>query len=204
MSQLTKKEIEEAIFYGVCPSQIISFPPFKCVFLIVDDLIIPPVVITEWLNFFGKTIYIEGITDSRLLLQELPSVVFQKFVEEYVKFYRKWANAILEYVPSIVEDSGSRLRWQIGKSTSFEKVIPVRNQLNMAQYYWAGFNVVKDTSEKTELISSVFDMLKPWLDKDLWKVLEEGKDELPTARVNRLYDQQVETFENDLDEIVSN
>jgi hypothetical protein len=96
------------------------------------------------------------------------------------------------------------LRWQVGKSTSVEKVIPIRNQLNMAQYYWAGFNVIKDSSEKTELISSVFDMLKPWLDKDLWKALEDNEENsTPNTRINRLYDDQVKAYEENMDEIIA-
>lgn len=207
MNHLTKREIEDAIFQGICPTRTFLISPLRCVFIIANDLVTPPATVFEWLYFFKSTLYIEGIPDSRVFLRELPILIFHKFVEEYVKFYREWAKAIFEYMPVITADVQSRMKWQVCRATSIDKVILVRNQLSMAQYYWATFNVVGDTSERATLISSLFDALKPWLDKDLWKAIEEGKDDSSGKRVNKLYDQQIEIFDNEnvdepIDEII--
>lgn len=207
MSQayLTRQAIESAIFEGIHPTKLIKIPPLTLV-TVISDRALPPRNSEEWLNFFENALFIPGLSDSRIFLREVPFSFFERFVEEYTDFYQLWLVSVLMHMPKIIDCSRSRLAWQVYTKSPADKVIPIGERLNTAQYYWVAFNALKDKGEVVTTISDLFNALKPWLNWEMWKQSEEDTE----ARVNIFYDDQVRDFdrkrgvkseETDVDEI---
>ncbi len=205
-SLLTRQEIENAIFEGIYPTKIFKSGLLTLIFVISERKF--PASLEGWYDFFKHAISVSGLDDSRIFLKTLPVPLFYRLIKDYKDFYINWLKSIAEHISDISADSRSRTTWNVCQKTAINTVIPVYVRLNTAQYFWVAFNAAKDKDEKTQLISDIFDMLKPWLNMELWQHIEKDKDD-SSKRINVLEEEQIKEYEqslqnpqiNDFDEI---
>jgi hypothetical protein len=198
MNLITRQEIEDAIFYGEMPKRTFNVLGKSFTFVINEPF--KPSVIYEWVDFFETSLFITG-TNTKSFLLSLPHPIFMRIIDYYNDFYKSWINGIQEHTKEISEDARSRTTWRIGEKFSFDKVIEIKDKINSAQYYWSIFNIMEDKKEQGKMVSSIFEALKPWLDKELWSNLNNTEE---STKINMLYEQQIAAFEgtSDLDELV--
>lgn len=194
MTLLSQQEIEAAIFEGTYPTKIVKIEDIDSVFVIYDRKI--PATVLGWLDFFRDAIYIPGIKDSTIYLQTLPLPAFHFLIRKYKSFYDTWVTSVTTHAPKIVHTNKSRVTWLACKHVNVDQVIPVQDRLNIAQYFWVILCEAEDTNTRNQLILDVFEMVKPWLDKELWQHIQEKEGEGENTRINRLYEEQIAEFEN--------
>ena len=194
---MSQQEIENAIFNGDLPKKTFNISGISFTFIINEEQV--PYILEEWVEFFENCLFITG-RDTRPFLLSLPHPIFILLIKYYNKFHKDWLASVENYIEKIMGDPGSKTIWKVCKKVSADKVLKINNnKLNTAQYYWAMHNIHHDESEQSDLITNIFNALKPWLDFDLWKA---QSDNDTNTRVNRLYDDQIARFEGTLDEIV--
>lgn len=192
--QLSSREIEKAIFEGIYPTYTINIGPLTLIFVINDGTNLPKSV-EDWFNFFANACFIPGFKDSRVFLREIPFTFFDKLVQKYIKFYNNWMLSVLLYMPQIIISDKSKMAWRVFTQAPIEKVLPVGDRLNTAQYYWVVFNTVEDQKDRTGIITNLFEAVKPWLNTELWNRMEEAKAGKEQGRVNRFYEEKIRKFD---------
>jgi len=194
---LTQKEIEHAIFDGIYPTKVFKVGSLSFIYVISERMF--PTTIEGWLNFFKYAISIPSLEDSRDLLRLLPIHLFYKLIKDYKTFYKKWFESIVQHILPIISDARSRTTWSVCKHTSINLVLPVYGRLNTAQYFWVALNSSSDTSERNKLILDVFEMIKPWMNIELWNQIQRN-DNGGGNRINRLEEQDVDEYIASLEE----
>jgi hypothetical protein len=203
---LTRKEIERSIFDGTYPTRIFKIQNLNFIYVISERTF--PTTLDGWLTFFSHAIVIPGVEDSYEILSNLPLHLFYCLIQGYKLFYRDWFESISHHILIIVRDSRSRTTWSVCQHTSIDKVIPVHERLNTAQYFWVALNANTSVEQRNKMIHDIFEMLQPWLNMELWQHLRKNddNDETTSTRVNRNEEQDLQEYlssipEEDVDEI---
>ena len=191
---LSKQAIEQAIFEGVYPTHTIKISPLTLI-LVINDRTSLPRNIEDWFNFFENACFIPGFKDSRVFLREIPFDFFEKLVQEYIKLYNNWMLSVLLYMPQIIAGDRSKVAWRVFTKAPVEKVLPIGDRLNAAQYYWVVFNTVEDKRDFSDIVTNLFEAIKPWLNTELWGRMEDAKAGKESGRLNRFYDNQIQKFD---------
>ena len=208
MRKITRKDVEKAIFDGIFPTAIFKIDNFNIIYTISERPC--PSTMDGWMDFFYYAIQIPGCADSRVVLGDFPFPLFYNFIRGYKKFYTAWLTAVLLYVPEIVETEKSRTAWRICQTVAIEKVIPVQERINVAQYFWLGLCSAKEVSDRHLFISNILENLQPWLNIELWKHMQKEKDAVEDdsltginsnfTRANSAESAQIQAYLNSLQE----
>ena len=139
---------------------------------------------TNIVEFFRPLLKIKGLTNPDFV-DILPVPIFFTLLSEYIPFYEETMTNLSELVYKFVETSESSNLWNVYKVNGAEFTLSlVDKQLNPFQYAWVVYNSHKDTKDKYELINTLFDAVKPWLNHELFVKMKERED---TARENWLF-----------------
>jgi hypothetical protein len=198
---LTRKEIERSIFDDTYPTRIFKIHNLNFIYVISERTF--PTTLDGWLSFFNYSLIIPGADNSYDILSKIPLPLFYCLIQGYKFFYQDWFMSISKHILDIVKDSRSRTTWSVCQNTSIDKVIPVHNKLNTAQYFWVALNANTSIEQRNKLIYDVFEMLKPWLNIELWQDIHKNDDDdknIPKgARLNRNEEQDVQEYLKSLD-----
>jgi len=195
---LSKEQVKAAIFYNQLPTKIIK--PFKKLDWTVPFCITKtsfPNNLKESVQLLASALAIPNKSqlEKETLLKSTSCFVIDILLEKYIRFYSEWSKSLNDLVKDIVKnDVQSKFIWKISKSISVEKALCV-SEYNDAQLLWIFYNSIEEEKNeynyRNELIISVFEMLKPWLDKELYVQMQEHEE---SERENVLFEEQTKEY----------
>lgn len=155
---------------------------------IIFDFIFSDVTIPadyqERVKFFDDVIMCRKTPQKFISL--LPHVFFQEISVKYLDFQTRVGSSLLEVLKDFIKSSKSRGLWRLYKNSKPEYVICIVNDaLNTFQRQWILLNAYRDVEDDTTMISNIFKMLQPWLDKELYAKI---KEEEGSTRENVFFD----------------
>jgi len=194
----SKEEVKNAIFENILP--IITIKPFKKVdwslTLKIDEKPFPQ-TLEECVKLLASVLIIPNKSEEEkeAFLKSLNFFVVDKIFEKYTKVYNEWIKGLNKIVEDIVEnDVQSKFLWEVSKSSGIDKVLN-SSKYNNAQLLWIFYNSVKSDKDKNkyiiELIKNVFEMLQPWLDKELYDRVKQSEE---STRENVLFDEKTQEY----------
>lgn len=195
---LNKDQIKLAIFENKMPSKV--FKPFRKLDWIVTFCIVeksPPKTLEESVELLTEALIIpkKAFKEKELFLKSLSGGVIDILFDKYLDFYKEWIESLNDIVKDIVEnDTQSKFEWEISKSIGIDKVLHT-SEYNNAQLLWIFYNIMKEKKDKNEhinkLIENVFEMLKPWLDWELYTKMEQAETD---TRENVLFEEKTQEY----------
>ncbi len=177
-------QLRKIIFDGEFPTKIITVHGVRLQFIFSDK--VPSIDISEQVAFLKKTVTnCKGIS-GHSFIEELPPVFFYAIVDAYVNFQINLGKEFFELMKDFVETPESKGLWAIYKKSNPEHIMVIDKKLNIFQQRWIVSNVSLDNADNARMVFEMFDVLKPWLDKELFVKLQEKED---NARENVFYDE---------------
>jgi len=200
----SKEEVKKAIFENILPT--IKIKPFKKVdwflTLRIEEKSFPQ-TLEECVKLLASVLVIPNKSEEEkeTFLKSLNCFVVDRIFEKYTKVYNDWIKELNKIVEDIVEnDVQSKFLWEVSKSSGIDKVLN-SSKYNNAQLLWIFYNSVRNIKDKnkytTELIKNVFEMLQPWLDKELYARVKESEE---STRENVLFDEKTQEYLESQDE----
>jgi len=183
---LTASEITQAlnaVVFNKFPSKDVKLAGTTFRFLFTPEPI-PPAT-PELVDYFKPLVSVREISGEEFLTS-LPVPLFITLFLDYSTFHYTTSARLSELVRAFSETPESMNVWDIFKNAGPNYALTLKgNHLSSLQYLWVLHNVRKDTRNKYDLITSVLDALKPWLNTELYvKMQEQGG----ATRKNYLYD----------------
>jgi hypothetical protein len=195
---LTKEQIKSAIFENKMPSKTVR--PFRGMDWTVAFCIVEkdtPDTLEDSVRILSEAIVIpkKTVEEKALFLNSLSAGVIGVLFDKYVDFYQEWIRSLNGIVKDIVEeDKQSKFEWEISKSVGIVKILHTE-EYNSAQMLWIFYNMIREKRDKNDyvvkLIESIFDMLKPWLDKELYVQMEQADTD---TRENVLFEEKTKEY----------
>lgn len=195
---LSKEQVKAAIFNNQLPTKIIK--PFKKLDWTVSFCVTKtsfPNTLEESVKLLAAALVIPNKSqlEKEMLLKSMSCFVVDVFLEKYIRFYSEWSKSLNKLIEDIVKnDSQSKFVWETSKSVGIEKILHI-SEYNDAQLLWVFYNLIEEEKNKhiyrNDLIESIFEMLKPWLDKELYISMKETEE---SERENVLFDDQTEKY----------
>jgi len=107
-------------------------------------------------------------------IRELPPVIYKELLRTFLDFQTTVGMQLFCAVEEYITTAESRNYWEVFKASRPELVLNLKNnKFNVFQRKWILLNTAKDKQDNVELINSIFDVLKPWLNLDLFTKLQE-------------------------------
>jgi len=198
---LSKEQIKAAIFENRLPTKTIK--PFKK----IEWDISLRIVISPFPNTLEESIKLlatalvfpnKSQKEKEMFLKSMSLFVINILFKKYKEFYDEWVESSNKLIKDIVKnDNRSKFVWEISKHVGVDKVLRL-SEYNDSQLLWIFFNLMEEKRDKNEyvneLIKDVFEMLKPWLDKDLYAHMKEAEE---SKRENVLFDEQTQNYLED-------
>jgi hypothetical protein len=194
---LSKEQVKASIFDNQLPIKTIK--PFKKLDWTISFQIIKtpfPNTLEETVTLLSSALVLpKSQLEKNRFLKSTSCFVINVFFEKYVRFYSEWSKSLNTLVEDIVKnDSQSKFVWALSKNIGIDKALHT-SEFNDAQLLWIFYNSVEEEKNKyldrNKLIESIFEMLKPWLDKDLYLRLQEQEE---SEHENVLFEAQTEEY----------
>lgn len=185
MKQITLQQLRNAVVGGVFPSEIVMVKNVPFEFTFTDKDIARCNSLEEQVKFLAGIIKCRNISGTDFL-RELPSAYFYPLQSAYTNFQLSTGYSLLEAVKDFVKSPESHGLWATYKHSNPVHVLNiVGDKLNMVQKKWVVLNVEDDTRDKMKLITDIFEIAKPWLDKELYTKIREHEEAM---RENAFFD----------------
>lgn len=183
LSTVEIHQIRNAIFLNTFPSKDIEI--VGTIFHITFSPEPVPFKVEDILNYFTPLISIDNASGKDFLCA-LPFPLFTSLSIDYFEFHRDTSSVLFESIKTFTETAESMNAWDIFKQVGPEYSITLEEKvLNSFQYVWVLHNIRKDTVRKHDLIHSVIDVLKPWLNPELYTRVNEKEG---ATRENYMFD----------------
>jgi len=194
----SKDQVRAAIFENQLPTRKIR--PFKkrewfLTLRVVEKAF--PQTLEECVELLTSSLVISNKPEEEkeFFLRSLNPFVVNTIFEKYLEVYNEWIKSLNDLVKDIVtNDTQSKFAWEISKHTGINKILR-SSKYNNAQLLWIFYNSAKEKKDKSEhitsLIKNVFEMLKPWLDKELFAQMEQTEE---NRRENVLYEEKTQEY----------
>jgi len=188
MDQETYKQIYNALVKAEYPTKKVVVKDVPCTFIFVENT---PAVkdLSDLTDFLEETI----VTD--IDIKSLPTNLVGKIFQKYAEYHQETSERLATNLKKYVKLSESRELWMIFKATRPEYVFTIKGQLNIVQQKWIVLNTLKDREERNELFMEIFKQLRPWLNFELYKAIEDVET---NGRENAFFDD--DTFDKELQE----
>lgn len=195
---ISNEQVKRAIFENELPTKRIK--PFRklkwfITLCIVDENF--PKTLKESVELLTSALFIPNKSkeEKEIFLRSLNLFVVDMILKEYIEFYSEWAKDLSILVEDIVaNDVQSKYLWEVSKHIGIDKVLHT-SKYNTAQMLWIFYNTLEEKKNKNEytnkMVENIFEMLKPWLDKELYTHL---KDTEESKRENILFDEQTKEY----------
>ena len=195
---ISNEQVKRAIFENELPIKRIK--PFKKLKWFITLRIVDrnfPRTLKESVELLTSALFIPNKSrkEKEIFLKSLNLFVVDMILKEYIEFYSEWAKDLSTLVEDIVKnDVQSKYLWEVSKHIGIDKVLHT-SEYNNAQMLWIFYNALEEKKNKNEYINkaveNIFEMLKPWLDKELYVHL---KDTEESTRENILFDEQTKEY----------
>lgn len=195
---ISNEQVKRAIFENELPTKRIK--PFKKLKWFITLCIVDgnfPNTLKESIELLTSALFIPNKSkkEKEIFLKSLNLFVVDIILKKYIEFYSEWAKDLSTLVEDIVKnDVRSKYLWEISKHIEIDKVLHT-SKYNNAQMLWIFYNALEEKKNKNEytnkMVENIFEMLKPWLDKELWVQL---KDTEESKRENILFEEQTKEY----------
>jgi len=178
------QQLYRIVFEGKFPSKIVVVKniPFK--FILTDK--ISETNIQSQLSFLEKVVMCKGYSGDKFI-KDLPITLFFEILNSYFDFQIGLGKKLFDTMPDFTRSFESRGLWEVYKHSNPGQVLNIEGKLNEFQKRWIMINSSLDRKENIDLIADVFDVLKPWLDKELFAKIEDNEE---LRRDNIFYDER--------------
>jgi len=177
-------QLHKIIFDNEFPVESVLVHEIPLNFIFSD--IVFPVNLQKRLIFLDDVIKCQKT--SQKFISFLPHTVFHEISAEYQNFQVRVGESLLNVLKDFVNTSESKGLWRIYKNSDPRCVINiVNNTLNTFQKQWIMLNANQDAKDNVTMVSNIFEMLQPWLDKELYAKMKE-EAEFSSVRKNMFYD----------------
>lgn len=180
MNHLVLQQLRDVLIDGKFPSETVKVKGAVFEFTFVDRDISLCNTVMEIMDFLSKAVKC-SVRGSVIPLIDLPSAYFYPLQIAYSTFQCTMLCTLLEMVSKFVESVESRGLWLVYKHSDPSYVFSINRKLNSVQQRWVMLNTVNDTKNNMEMVTDIFEGIKPWLDKELYAKIKEQED---TAREN--------------------
>ena len=189
MKQITPQQLRNVIIDGKFPFEIIKVKDLQVEFTFTDIGISPYPSLKELVQFLAKVTKCKGV-DGPIFINSLPSVYLFLLQNTYMDFQFEVGCALMKAVENFVKLPESRGLWIVYTNSNPAHVLNIINdRLNIVQRRWIILNAEIDTKNKMQLIEDIFDVAKPWLDKELYTRIKEHED---ATRTNAFFDDETQ------------
>ncbi|MCK4357333.1 MAG: hypothetical protein KAW92_01065 [Candidatus Cloacimonetes bacterium] len=195
---ISNEQVKRAIFENELPTKRIK--PFKKLKWFITLRIVDgnfPRTLKESVKLLTSALFIPNKSkkEKEIFLKSLNLFVVDMILKEYIEFYSEWAKDLSTLVEDIVKnDVQSKYLWEVSKHIGIDKVLHT-SEYNNAQMLWIFYNALEEKKNKNEYtnkaVENIFEMLKPWLDKELYVHL---KDTEESKRENILFEKQTKEY----------
>ena len=183
---VTKNHVRQAVINGVFPSRTITVCglPFKFTF---TDETFPTAGGRKQLQFVERVTSCEKLPGSHFV-KKLHPVIYRELVYTFFDFQTTAGDQLFNILEEFADTPESRNYWEIFKATQPKLAINLAEGcLNTFQRKWILINTLKDKQDAANLISQVFDALKPWLNLDLFSQISKDAE---NCRENAFYNEE--------------
>jgi len=177
-------QLRKIIFDGEFPTEIVTVHGIQFQFIFSDK--VPSMDISEQVAFLEKNVIGRKEIPGHSFIKELPPIFFYSIVDAYVNFQIGLGKEFFELMRDFTKTPESRGLWAIYKKSKPEHIMTIDGKLNIFQQRWIVANVSLDNEDNARMVFEVFEVLKPWLDKELFAKLQEEKE---NTRENVFYDE---------------
>lgn len=198
---LSKEQVKAAIFENQLPTKTIK--PFKKLSWSISLRIVKaafPDTLEECVKILASAFIFpnESQEEKELLLKSMSCFVVDILFKKYMQFYADWTKNLNNLVENIVKsDVQSKFVWETSKCVGVDRMLH-SSAHNDAQLLWIFYNLMEEKRDKNiytnKLVEDIFEMLKPWLDKELYVRMKETEE---SKRENVLFDEQTEHYLED-------
>ena len=175
-------QLRNIIFDNKFPVENVTIHGIPFQFILSDKA--PTLNISAQVDFFENVMKYAGIS-GRTFFKKLPQVFFQPIVDAYISFQMCLCREFFGLMQDFVKTPESRGLWAVYKRSNPEHIMTIDGKLNMFQQRWIASNVSLDNTDNAHMILEILNVLKPWLDKEMFvKLQEEEKDMRENAFYN--------------------
>lgn len=195
---ISDDQVKRAIFENELPTKRIK--PFRKLKWFITLRIIDgnfPRTLKESVELLTSALFIPNKSkkENEIFLRSLNLFVVDMILKEYIEFYSEWAKNLGLLVEDIVaNDVRSKYLWEVSKHIGIDNVLHT-SKYNNAQMLWIFYNALEEKKNKNEyinkIVENIFEILKPWLDKELYTQLKETEE---SKRENILFDEQTKEY----------
>ena len=178
MNQKIYKQIYNALVKAEYPTKEIVVKDVPCTFIFTENT---PIV--EDLS--DLVTFVEQVVITKQNIKTLPTNLVSKIFQKYIEYHQEVSEHLATNLREYVKLPESRELWTVFKVTRPELVLTVRGQLNVVQQKWVVLNSLRDREERNELFMEVFKQLRPWLNFELYKAIEDKEKD---GRENAFFD----------------
>lgn len=115
--------------------------------------------------------------------------LFNKLLQKFIEVQQDFDKHIQKILPQFISEVESRALWKLYKNCPTDTIVERRDgRLNNTQRQWILLNTAEDQKDRVTLIKDVFEMLQPWLDKELYKAIKDKESSDAAERTNVFYD----------------
>lgn len=174
MTRTALQRLRSVLIDGKFPSKIVKVKGVSFEFVFTDNDTAASTTIVDYIEFLSKVIKCT-VRGNTVPLIDLPGVYFHFLRTAYAEFQFTTLNILLEAVIEFVKSAESRGLWLTYKHSNSSYILSINGdgKLNLIQQRWIALNAMNDTKDRMEMITDIFEAVKPWLDKELYTKIKE-------------------------------
>lgn len=178
-------QLHNFIVYGKPPTQFVDFGEFSVEFFLRHYTGISP-HLSDNITVLEKCVEINGHF-GKDVVKHLPEPLFDILLNMYRDFQYKSLHQLVSQMNVYVESDESRSQWLLAKAVGVLNTLSTEhNELNPLQRTWIVRNALQDKVDQTNLIIQTIDILKPWLNTELYNKVQER---IANTRENIMFDE---------------
>lgn len=181
---LPLQQLHNAIIYGKVPTLFVNFGTFSVEFSLHHTERFS-FSLEENIAILDKCAAIRDI-NGKVDIKTLPMPLFELLLTMYVDFQQRTIPQLSVCMDDYIDDAESRAQWLLAKAMGVTSTLTtIDGQLNTFQRTWVVRNALQDKIEQADTITNVIEVLKPWLDRELYTHVQERK---ANTRENVMFD----------------
>lgn len=182
-------QLHNCIIYGKPPSQFVDFGEFSVEFFLRHYTGLSP-YLTDNILLLEKCVEINNVP-GKDAVKCLPEPLFDALLNMYRDFQFRSLHTLTVQMEEYLQSDESRAQWLLAKAAGVSTALTLESgELNPFQRTWIVRNSLQDKVDHTDLIVQVIDILKPWLDKELYAQVQ---DRITNTRENVMFAEEDES-----------
>jgi len=186
MNQTALQQLRNILVDGKFPSKKVNVKGIPFIFTFTDKNFYfdENKNLVDYVEFFSKVITY-NFRGKIIPITDFLGVYMYPLQKAYFEFQYNMTDMLLKALAEFVKSNESNELWLAYTHSNSSDVLTINKKLNLIQKRWIALNTVHDKEIQMQLISNIFDGIKPWLDKELFAEVEKQNTD---TRENAFYD----------------